>query len=75
MSDTASQPRIGYRVEVEPRMSGTVSITIHQYEREGTPGWFLNKQEALNDAAQRMSQLAHELMRRADKLTRDRRGT
>lgn len=75
MSDaTATNPRLGYRVEVNPRMSGKVEILIHQYQAEGTPGWFSTKPEALQDAAKRMSKLAHELMRQADDLLRDDRG-
>jgi hypothetical protein len=75
VSDTKTEPRIGYVVEVEPRMSGDVVVLIHQYEREGTPGWFHTKHEAIADAAKRMSRLAHELMRRADAMTKDGRGT
>lgn len=75
MSDaTSTEPRRGYRIEVNPRMSGKVDILIHQYEREGTPGWFFTKREALHDAARRMSNLAHELMRQADCLMADERG-
>lgn len=74
MSDATTEPRIGYRVEVQPRMSGRVEVLVHQFVREGTPGWFLSEREALHDAAKRMNRLAHELMRQADYLTRDERG-
>lgn len=56
-------------------MSGHVSVLTYRYANEGTPGWFFNKQDALRDASNRMNRLAYELLRKADELTRDERGS
>ena len=74
MSDTQAEPRIGYRVEVTPYISGKVKIEVYQYAREGEPGWFATKREAFADAADRMQRLAQELQIEAGFLMRDERG-